>query len=100
MNFRVVKGWTLAVVSGLVFVAATILIATNMTDQIEVRFWGTVIATVHTGTVMLVSAAGGIVLVVFAMVLRIGVKSIRTGRKIQAAQVKPEGTPGGDTPNA
>lgn len=85
MNTKLIKGCTLTVISGLVIVAAGILVILQWGNNANFSLYGKNLEgenAVNTAILILCSAGGGVVIVVMLWMLLKGIRDIGKGRKL------------------
>lgn len=83
MNLNIFKGYVLIVLSGLVILAAVVLVALQWGNRGNFSLYGKNIPDASTAVVVLASAAGGVVLLSLAKVMARGISALRKGRREQ-----------------
>ena len=83
MNLNLLKGYVLIVLSGLVILAAVVLVALQWGNRGNFSLYGKNIPDANTAVVVLASAAGGVVLLFLPMLLARGISALRMGRREQ-----------------
>ena len=86
MNWNLFKGYFLVIFSGLVILAAVILVVLEWDREAKFSIYGSDPVDVNTALLMLASGAGGIVLLYLVKLMFRGIRSLRKGRKQQAVQ--------------
>ena len=100
MNLNLFKGYVLVVLSGLVILAAAILVALQWGNRGDFSLYGKNIPDASTAVVVLTSAAGGVVLLYLAKVMARGISALRKGRREQRQRAAEQGTGGLKRPRA
>jgi uncharacterized membrane-anchored protein len=81
MSYRIVQGYVLVVLTGVVLLAATVLIVLQWGNAAQFSLYGKNISGANTALLMLFSAAGGIALWWCARWMFKGIRTIRRGRR-------------------
>ncbi len=87
MNTKLIKGCTLTVISGLVIVAAVVLVAMQWGNSANFSLYGKNFSIkdnggVNTAILMLCSAGGGVAILIMFWILLKGISAILKGRKL------------------
>ena len=87
MNMKLIKGYTLTVVSALVVLAVGVLVSLQWGNSANFSFYGKNFSVdddggVNTAILMLCSAGGGVVIIVVLWTLLKGIGAIRKGHRL------------------
>ncbi len=86
MNVNLLKGYVLVVLSGLILLAAALLVILQWGNQAKLSLYGKNVE-VNTFALVLCSAAGGIVIVFLCWVFVRGLRSLLKGRRKEKQQL-------------
>ncbi len=81
MNLELIKGYVLVIVSGLVLLAAGLLIILQWGNFTDVTMYGPVVK-VNTGLLMIASAVGGIAIGFLVRAMVYGLLAMHKGRRV------------------
>ncbi|MFB3892222.1 MAG: hypothetical protein ACE15C_09385 [Phycisphaerae bacterium] len=84
MSFKVIRGWVLTVVALLVIATGVLFVALNAGNHCNFSAFGRIVYDFNISLLMLLSAAGGVVVMWMFVLLVRGIKHIRKGRMEQA----------------
>lgn len=90
MNANVFKGYFLMVSSGLVLVAALVLLILQWGNHTQLSLYGKNIEQASTLLLMVLSAIGGLVMLFLAKILLRGLVALKKGRQEQAIKLVTE----------
>ena len=84
IRWNSIKGYVLVVISGLFFLGAGILVASNLGNSCDLTFYWTILHSQSIGVGLLIAAGVGIVAVWMLKLLVRGVRDIKRGRGLAA----------------